>query len=88
MQYFSLFENSYCYQPLISIGLHVWALFACLLVNVLHKRREALLCIPIVVLVVGLWLGTPVYAEFRYAYPVFVSMPLILGATLFAPEKE
>lgn len=75
-------------QPLISIGLHVWALFACLLVNVLHKRREALLCIPIVVLVVGLWLGTPVYAEFRYAYPVFVSMPLILGATLFAPEKE
>ena len=86
MQYFSLFESSYCYQPLISIGLHVWALFACLLVNVLHKRREALLCIPIVVLVVGLWLGTPVFAEFRYAYPVFVSMPLILGATLFAPK--
>ena len=73
-------------QPLISIGLHVWALFACLLVNVLHKRREALLCIPLVVLVVGLWLGTPVFAEFRYAYPVFVSMPLILGATLFAPK--
>lgn len=86
MQYFSLVENSYCYQPLISIGLHVWALFACLLVNVLHKRREALLCIPLVVLVVGLWLGTPVFAEFRYAYPVFVSMPLILGATLFAPK--
>lgn len=86
MQYFSLFESSYCYQPLISIGLHVWALFACLLVNVLHKRREALLCIPLVVLVVGLWLGTPVFAEFRYAYPVFVSMPLILGVTLFAPK--
>lgn len=65
------------FKPLYSIGLHVWMLAACCIINALKKRKEALLTIPILVLIVGLWLGTPVFAEFRYAYPMFLALPLL-----------
>lgn len=80
---FRYLEKPAFLQPLTSIGLHVWALFGCFVLNVLKKRKEALLAIPLMVLVAGLWLGTPVYSEFRYAYPVFLSMPVILAVTVF-----
>lgn len=80
---FRYLEKPAFLQPLTSIGLHVWALFGCFVVNVLRKKKEFLLTIPLIVLVVGLWLGTPVYSEFRYAYPIFLSMPMILAATVF-----
>ena len=76
-------------QPLTSIGLYVWATLGCFLVNALKKREEVLLTIPILVLVVGLWLGTPVYAEFRYAYPVILTLPMILPLTVYqAGDRE
>lgn len=87
---FRYLEKPAFLQPLTSIGLHVWALLGCFALNILRKQKEFLLTIPLIVLVVGLWLGSPVYAEFRYAYPIFLSMPLILGVTLFAgsdPDK-
>ena len=83
---FRYLEKPAFLQPLVSIGLHVWALVACTLVNALKKREEFLLGIPLLVLVAGLWLGTPVYSEFRYAYPIILSMPMILAATVF--EKK
>lgn len=85
--FFRYLEKPAILQPLTSIGLHVWALVSCMLVNILKKKEEFLLCIPVLVLIVGLWLGTPVYAEFRYAYPLIVSMPLILAVTVFSPEE-
>ena len=45
------------------------------------------LLVPVLVLVVGLWLGTPVYSEFRYAYPIILTAPLVLMTTLYSPEK-
>lgn len=80
---FRYLEKPVMLQPLVSIGLHVWALIACTLINAMKKREDFLLAIPLLVLVFGLWIGTPVYSEFRYAYPVFLGMPLILGTTLF-----
>lgn len=85
---FRYLEKPAFFQPFVSIGLHVWALVSCTLINALKKREEFLLGIPLLVLVAGLWLGTPVYSEFRYAYPVILSMPLILGVTLFSGENE
>lgn len=75
-------------QPLTSIGLHVWILIGCAVVNAMKKREEFLLTIPLLVLIAGLWLGTPVYSEFRYAYPVFLGMPLIIAVTLFEKRRE
>ncbi len=69
-----------------SIGLYVWGLIGCCLVNVLKKRDVFLLTIPILVLIVGLWLGTPVFCEFRYAYPLMLTLPLIGGVTLYWRE--
>lgn len=74
-------------QPLYGIGFQVWILMFCLIVNAFRKRQETLLTIPIVVIVVGLWLGTPVFAEFRYAYPVFITVPFLLNITVFQSEK-
>ena len=85
---FRYIEKPAFLQPLVSIGLHVWALVSCTLINVLKKREEFLLGIPILVLVIGLWLGTPVYSEFRYAYPIILGMPLILAVTVFDKKKN
>lgn len=85
---FRYLEKPAILQPLTSIGLHVWALVTCTMVNILKKKKELLLCIPPLVLVAGLWIGTPVYAEFRYAYPVFLTMPMILGVTVFGNKDQ
>lgn len=81
--WFRFLENPAVFQPLYSIGLQVWIVIGCLLINALKKREELLLSIPMLVLVAGLWIGTPVYAEFRYAYPVFLTVTVILCGTLF-----
>lgn len=85
---FRYLEKPAIFQPLYSIGLHVWIVIACCLINAVKRRKELLLSIPLIVLIIGLWLGTPVYAEFRYAYPVFLTMPVILAATLFRVEEK
>lgn len=74
-------------QPLLGIGFHVWILILCFVVNLVKKREEFLLTIPILVIVAGLWIGTPVFSEFRYAYPVFVSVPVLLCVTAFETKK-
>jgi len=70
-------------QPLYSIGLHVWFVAICCFVNIQRGREEFLITIPILVIVAGLLVGTPVFAEFRYAYPVFTTVPLITCVTIF-----
>lgn len=84
--WFRYVEKPQIFQCFTSIGLHVWALAACAIVNCLRKRQEGLLTVPILVLIAGLWLGTPVFAEFRYAYPMILTMPMILAATVFEPK--
>lgn len=85
---FRYLEKPAILQPLTSIGLHVWALVTCCVVNALQTRKESLLTVPILVLIIGLWLGTPVFAEFRYAYPMFLTMPVILAATCWHSGNE
>lgn len=84
--WFRYVEKPEILQFTISIGLHVWGLVTSFLINVLKKREEFLLSIPILVLIVGLWFGTPVYSEFRYAYPMILTMPLILCSMLYQYE--
>ncbi len=84
--YLALFryqEKPALLQPIQSVGFQIWVLLACFVVNAMKKREEFLMAIPMLVLVVGLWLGTPVFADFRYAYPVFLTVPVILATTLY-----
>lgn len=73
-------------EPLYAIGLHIWVIIACCLVNALCNRRMCLLSIPFIVISVGLWFGSPVIAEFRYGYPMILAAPFILAVTL-CPKK-
>lgn len=86
-KYFFLMEWNGYTPVLYSIGLHVWCLIVCMIVNKLKRRPEFLLALPCFVLILGLWIGTPVYSEFRYAYPLLISIPVILGATIFHIEE-
>lgn len=84
---FRWFDSIEFLQPLRSIGLHVWILIICTLINLLRRQSAFLLAVPALVILLGLWLGTPVYAEFRYAYPIFMTLPLIVSATFYPPES-
>ena len=84
--WFRFLEKPAALEPLYSIGLQVWIVVACCLVNALKKRRQWLVCVPVLVLLLGLWLGTPVYAEFRYAYPLILTAPFVLLSTLYEPD--
>ena len=75
-------------QPLVSVGLCVWVIIACCVLNALKQRREFVLSIPVIVLAVGLWVGTPACTTFRYAYPMILVMPVILLITAFDAEKN
>lgn len=85
---FRYIEKPAVLQFVTSIGLYAWTLIGCFVVNILRKRQEALLCIPILVLLVGLWLGSPVFAEFRYAYPMILTVPLILCVSIYRGKQE
>ena len=81
--WFRFAEKPAALQILYSIGLRVWILAACCLICCLQKRKQWLIAVPALVLTVGLWLGTPVFAEFRYAYPMVLTSPLVLLTTMF-----
>ena len=85
---FRMLENCTLFQPLFSIGLFSWIVTGCYALNRRKKRETALLCLLPMILIIGLCLGSPVFAEFRYAYPVFLTAPLIVGLTCFTPEPS
>ena len=84
--YFGLSRHVIFFQPFHSIGLHVWITSLVLLVNILRKRKEWVLTVPGLLIVLGMCFGTPVYCSFRYVYPLFVTFPLILGSSLWTNE--
>lgn len=75
-------------KPLQSIGLFVWIAFACFGISFIRKKEECFIALPTIVIILGLWLATPVYAEFRFAYPVFLVVPVLLGSIMFAPKQD
>ena len=85
---FRYLEKPDILQWMTSIGLHTWALAASAVTMAAQRRKEFVLTLPVLVLIVGLWLGTPVYAEFRYAYPMMLTMPMILTVTLYGQKER
>lgn len=86
--YFRLTRETVLFEPLQSIGLHVWILSMLCFFNLIHNRREFLLTVPVLAVVFTLWLTTPVFCEFRYAYSVFTTVPFILVVSLFERKEE
>ncbi len=65
-----------------SIGTCFWALIICMGYKILQKEYKFIfLYIPIFIL----WLtiiASPVFCEFRYAYPMFMTLPVYLSFCL------
>ena len=65
------------FEPLKSIGLHVWILAALAVIAAARRDRRGLLCILPLGVILTLCLATPVFSEFRYAYGVIIVIPII-----------
>ena len=86
--YAGLSRHIILFEPLHSIGLQVWLLVLCFCLNLTRKRQAAILCAPLLSIVVGLWFGSPVYCCFRYVYPLFLSMPLIFATAVYRGKEK
>ena len=84
--YFGLSRHVVFFEPFHSIGMHVWLMILCFILNLVKKNDAWIISIPLLLLVIGLWFGTPVYACFRYVYPLFVCVPLVVSTALCSRE--
>ncbi len=68
------------FEPLRSLGLHVWMFMFSLLAAIICRRKDVIiLTVPVLMVIFTLLISTPVFCEFRYAYCVFTVMPLLIG---------
>lgn len=65
------------YRRVWSLGANTWLLLFAL-ACALYRRRRIAVFLPALCLLGSLMLATPVYNEFRYAYGVFVALPVLL----------
>lgn len=86
--YFGLVRNVELFRLLHSIGLHVWLLAIFCVINLVKGRREWLLSVPLLMMILTLMVATPVAAEFRYAYAIFTSFPLVACVSIFGEKQS
>ena len=78
---FALFVNSNVYYLIWSPAMSTYTVLCGLYVAITKKKSVIAFIIPIA-LVLTLLMATPVACEFRYAYAVFLSAPVLLLGTL------
>lgn len=77
-KYLSHFLKIPVLKPLVSIGFFVWSILIALYISIIRKDKVlALITIPSLMVVFSLLVATPVFSEFRYAYSVFCTSPVI-----------
>lgn len=75
-------------KPFLCIGLYSWMLLFCMYAAFVRRDRVSWFTAVLPVMVVGtLLVATPVFAEFRYAYGIIASIPMVITAC-FCPERE
>ena len=89
LTYYRLYDYLDILKPLHSIGLFTWLLLLVLFISCKRKNKLiAFLTVPCLAVILSLLIGTPVFAEFRYAYPLFCCLPFLTVAALTeAPKK-
>ncbi len=71
-----------------SIGMATWTiLFTAGAVFLKKRKSDLLIFVPVVGVLFTLVIATPVFAEFRYAYSLFTTLPLLLALPFFKEEK-
>ena len=84
--YFTFSKNVVFFEPLHSIGLHVWILAIAAFVGLFRGKKEWILAAPLLAMVLTLLVATPVSGEFRYAYGIFTAFPVVFSACLYGDK--
>lgn len=85
-KYGSIFERNML-VVFISIGLHVWILILLAVYSYKKRKLDWLIAVPALSVVLTLLISTPVFSEFRYAYSVFLTVPLMITAAFYEGKK-
>ena len=80
--------NHYTYDIYFNVGLFVYIFYAFFSIAWQKKSRYLIAYIPIL----GVWgtllIATPVFADFRYAYALYVSLPFLVALSKQKSNKE
>ncbi|MCR5301920.1 MAG: DUF6020 family protein [Lachnospiraceae bacterium] len=80
--YLWLYYNNRVMQVFLAVGLYVWMVLILLAKNIAAKNICAIIAIvPILAILLSLLISSPVYAEFRYMYALFCSLPVLIAVT-------
>ena len=80
-RYLELFSSSNSLIIFLCIGFYVWIIVIVCYISLIRRDRVAcFLTFPVFAVVFTLLVATPVFAEFRYAYAVFCTIPFLLFA--------
>lgn len=81
-EYFWLFKNIQGLKLFLSIGFFVWIDILMFMITLLRKDKVGVfVTLPILAVVISLLVATPVFAEFRYIYSAFCSLPIVVAIT-------
>lgn len=69
------------YNKVWSLGLNTWLMIFGI-AYMLYDRRNMMIYVPFIMMLVTLLLAAPVYNEFRYAYGLFTALPFLLSYSL------
>lgn len=71
-------------KPFLCIGLYTWMLIFSMYAAFVRRDRKAWFTAVLPTMIIGtLLVATPVFAEFRYAYGVIASMPMVITACFY-----
>lgn len=66
------------YNMVWSLGFNTWLMVFCIAYMV-YDRRSVMIFVPFIMMFITLFLATPVYNEFRYAYGLFAAFPILFS---------
>lgn len=75
------------YNKVWSLGLNTWLMVFCIAYTV-YDRRSIMIYVPFIMMFVTLFLATPIYNEFRYAYGLFAAFPILFSYSFGVKTDE
>ena len=88
-RYLELWEESPVTKITLCLGFQFWIILGAMGLAAAKKDRALVLfCLPFVSVVALLAVGTPVFAEFRYAYSLVMAAPFVVTLVLFGRNTE
>ena len=80
-------DNSILVQT-YNVGLLVWIILFCFAYCMYYKRKNILIALPVLCLVATLLIATLMHDEFRFGYPIYTCLPIIVFCALARKERS